>query len=58
MIEYLQELLKEISSAQNDLMPTVFIKNIKQKKIALETAIEILEKVKNNERNVLNGNIK
>lgn len=53
MIEYLKELL-------NDLKFDEYIKidNRKQKYFALETAIEILEKLKNNERSVKNGNIK
>ena len=58
MLEYLQELLKELKRVQNDIITVTNIKHPKQKVIALETAIEILEKLKNNERSVLNGNIK
>ena len=52
MLDYLKELLQDFNC--NDIL----IKNKKQKKIALETAIEILTKLKNNERSVKNGNIK
>lgn len=55
MLEYLQDLLKKL--VENDIT-LIYIKDTKQKVIALETAIEILEKLKNNERNVLNGKIK
>lgn len=58
MLEYLQDLLKEIKKVENDIISVTNIKHAKQKAIALETAIEILEKIKNNERSVLNGNIK
>lgn len=52
MLYYLKELLQDFNC--NDIL----IKNKEQKKLALETAIEVLEKLKNNERSVLNGNIK
>lgn len=52
MLDYLKELLQDFNC--NDIS----IKNKEQKKLALETAIEVLEKLKNNERSVLNGNIK
>lgn len=58
MLKYLQDLLKEIKIVENDLIAVPIIEHPKQKVLALETAIEILEKVKNNERNVLNGKIK
>lgn len=58
MLEYLQDLLKEIKRVENDLITVTNINHAKQKALALETAIEILEKLKNNERNVLNGKIK
>ena len=58
MLEYLQDLLKEIKIVENDLISVTIIDHAKQKALALETAIEILEKLKNNERNVLNGKIK
>lgn len=58
MLEYLQDLLKEIKKVENDIISVTNIKHAKQKAIALETAIEILEKIKNNERNVLNGKVK
>lgn len=57
MLDYLKELLEDFScNDENDF--EIAIKNKEQKKLALETAIEILEKLKNNERNVLNGKIK
>lgn len=58
MIEYLQDLLKELKRVENDMIAVTIIDHAKQKVIVLETAIEILEKLKNNERNVLNGKIK
>lgn len=59
MIEYLKELLNDFEICKNNkVMITINISNAKQKVLALETAIEILEKLKNNERSVLNGNIK
>lgn len=58
MLEYLQELLKEIKKVENDIITVTNIKHPKQKVLALEIAIEILEKIKNNERNVLNGKVK
>lgn len=59
MIEYLKELLNDFEICENNkVMITINISNAKQKVLALETAIEILEKVKNNERSVLNVNIK
>lgn len=58
MLEYLQDLLKEIKRVENDLIAATNINHAKQKALALETAIEILKKLKNNERNVLNGKIK
>lgn len=57
MLDYLKELLQDFNSNnENDF--EIGIKNKEQKKLALETAIEVLEKLKNNERSVLNGNIK
>lgn len=57
MLDYLKELLQDFNSNnENDF--EIGIKNKEQKKLALETAIEILEILKNNERNVLNGKIK
>lgn len=59
MIEYLKELLNDFEICENNkVMITINISNAKQKVLALETAIEVLEKLKNNERSVLNGNIK
>lgn len=59
MIEYLKELLNDFEICENNkVMITINISNAKQKVLALETAIEILTKLKNNERSVLNGNIK
>ena len=45
MLEYLKDLLNDLKSSENEIIPTVIIKNIKQKTFSLETAIEILEKV-------------
>ena len=58
MLEYLQDLLKELKKLVENDITLIYIKDTKQKVLALETAIEILEKLKNNERNVLNGKIK
>lgn len=58
MLEYLQDLVEELKRVENDIIPVTNIKHPKQKVIAIETAIEILEKIKNNERNVVNGKIK
>lgn len=58
MLEYLQDLLKELKKLDENDIPLIYIKHTKRKVLALETAIEILEKLKNNERNVLNGKIK
>ena len=58
MLEYLQDLLKELKKLVENDITLIYIKDTNQKVIALETAIEILEKLKNNERNVLNGKIK
>ena len=46
MLEYLQDLLKEIKIVENDLISVTIIDHAKQKVLALETAIEILEKLK------------
>lgn len=46
MLDYLKELLEDFScNDKNDF--EISIKNKEQKKLALETAIEILEKIKN-----------
>lgn len=58
MINYLKELLTDIKIVENEVLPTTIIRKAHQKVLALETAIEVLEKLKNNERSVLNGNIK
>lgn len=57
MLDYLKELLTDIKIVENEVLPTTIMK-AHQKVLALETAIEVLEKLKNNERSVLNGNIK
>lgn len=54
MINYLEQLLNDLKKIEL----TLYIDNIKQKVFALETAIEILTELKNNERSVENGNIK
>lgn len=49
MLEYLKELLEDIKlHKENDC--EIGLNNLNQKKLALETAIEILEKLKNNGR--------
>lgn len=53
MLDYLKELLDDLKFDEY-----IKIDNRKQKYLALETAIEILTELKNNERSVLNGNIK
>lgn len=58
MLDYLKELLTDIKIVENEVLPTTIIMNAHQKVLALETAIEVLEKLKNNERSVENGNIK
>lgn len=52
MLEYLKELLTDIKIVENEVLPTTIIMKAHQKVLALETAIEILEKLKNNERSV------
>ena len=47
MLEYLKELLKELRMGNTDICT----KNIKQKIIALDSAITILETIKYKERN-------
>ena len=51
MIEYLKELLNELKIANKDICPIVTPQNIKQKIIALDSAITILETIKYKERN-------
>lgn len=51
MIEYLKELLNELKIANKDICPIITHKNIKQKIIALDSAITILESIKCKERN-------
>ena len=59
MINYLEQLLNELKEIElKEPSLTLYINNIKQKVFALETAIEILTKLKNNERCVENGNVK
>ena len=55
MLEYLQDLVKELKRVENDIITVTNINHPKQKVIALETAIEILEKIKNNERRCKNA---
>lgn len=57
MIEYLKELLYNLEMCKNDLCPIVPINNIKQKIFAPENSIEILEKLRNEERSEQHGNI-
>lgn len=58
MLEYLQDLLEDLQNDNCMGIKLSLFKNYKQKVLALETAIEILTKLKNNERSVENGNIK
>lgn len=55
MLEYLKDLVKELKRVENDIITVTNINHPKQKVIALETAIEILEKIKNNERRCKNA---
>lgn len=57
MIEYLKELLQDLKQCENEICPTLVCLHLKQKNFALETAIEILEKLRNEERSMQNGNI-
>ena len=57
MLEYLQDLLKDLEEFREAGEQQEFT-NYYQKVFALETSIEILTKLKNNERSVENGNIK
>lgn len=57
MIEYLKELLQDLKQCENEICPTLVCLHLKQKNFALETAIEILEKLRNEERSIQNGNI-
>ena len=58
MIEYLKELLKDLKLCENEICPTLVCLHLKEKNFALETAIEILEKIKYEERSLQNGDIK
>lgn len=51
MIEILEELLKELKIANKDICAIITPKNIKQKIIALDSAISILKTIKYKERN-------
>ena len=55
MIEYLKNLLFDLKACENGKQLTC--SSINQKIIALECAIEILEKLRNEERSNLNVNI-
>ena len=46
MIEILEELLNELKIANKDICPIITTKNIKQKIIALDSAISILKTIK------------
>lgn len=46
MVEYLKELLKDLKQCEDEICPTLVCLNLKQKNLALKTAIEILEKIK------------
>lgn len=52
MIEYLKEILYDLKYDEN-----IYIEHRVQKAFALENAIEILEKLKNEERSEQHGNI-
>lgn len=56
MIENLKRLLFDLKACENGKQLTC--SSINQKILALECAIEILEKLRNEERSNLNGNIK
>lgn len=57
MLDYLKDLLEDLEEFREEDGRKEFT-NYYQKVFALKTAIEILTKLKNNERSVLNGNIK
>lgn len=57
MIEYLKELLEDLKQCEDEICPTLVCLHLKQKNFALESAIEILEKIKYEERSIQNGNI-
>lgn len=57
MIEYLKDLLEEMKLCKNDLISIVTMNNINKKIMALDSAIEILEKLRNEERSEQHGNI-
>lgn len=46
MNEYLKELIKDLKNCEDEICPTLICLNLKQKIFALETAIEILEKIR------------
>lgn len=58
MLDYLKELLEDLKEFNFGEDGREYFTNYYQKIFALETAIDILEKMKNNERSVENGNIK
>lgn len=58
MIEYLKDLLEEMKLCKNDLIPVVTMNNINKKIMALDSAIEVLEKLRNEERREQHGDIK
>lgn len=53
MIEYLKELLEDLKQCEDEICPTLVCLHLKQKNLALESAIEIKYK----ERSIQNGNI-
>ena len=55
MIVYLKNLLFDLKCCENSKQLTC--SSINQKILALECAIEILEKLRNEERSIRNGNI-
>ena len=52
MLEILKELLFELKTANKEICPIVMPKEINKKVLALESVIEILERLRNNERNI------
>jgi len=52
MIEYLKKLLEDLKTCENEICPILICLNLQRKISSLECAIEILEKIRNEERNI------
>lgn len=58
MLDYLKDLLEDLKEFNEGEDAREYFIDYHQKVFSLETAIDILTKIKNNERSVENGNIK